>query len=288
MSDSNSTNPFKDSRIPSVTILEHLITARQWEQLLAKASERLAYDGFDLPGHRASALALLNLYRAGDAYNHVCLLLSLNPDYDYHHLLAAQVASQQMKWSVARRHLAEALALNVENIDAHRLMAGVLVLLGETQQALIHADIALQLDAGNVHSWSTREMVIESQTAHLKHWQERFHVLGCGLAINPIDPFLQWRVGRILLSLEKNAAAEKWFGRALSQDPCNPLFISDWRDSVERRNFICRCLSYPWRQGRVFCGLFERFKSQPDTLGPQILAFQSWFIVLIWWVFSWF
>jgi hypothetical protein len=270
---------------PSAAVLSHLIEARQWERLLTMAKERIAQNVEDGPGHRSAAIALIQLRLGKEAKRHVDLLLQLDPENSFHYVLAAQVAIQQSAFNQARRLLDRGLALEPESPVLHRLMATILAGEGRVKQASSHVALAKKLDAGSVETWRTSEFVFRANSAIHGHWKERIEALENALLHDPEDPVVLWQVGTLLQDLERNTAAEVWLSRSLAVDPTCSMVINDWKEACERKSFLYRCLSFPWRSLHSFRSSFNATaQTKPWVLPFHLLAVKLWTVVFIWWL----
>lgn len=270
---------------PSVTVLNHLIEAKQWERLLTMARERLAQKVEDEAGHRCAAVALIQLRQSKEAKQHVDWLLQKDPENPFHYVLAAQIAVQQSAFRQARRHLERGLALDPQYPTLHRLIATVMSVLGKVKQAQTHADKAKQLDAGSVETWRTAEFVFRANSGIHGHWKERIEALQNALQHDPEDPVVLWQVGTLLQDLERPAAAEHWLSRSLAAQPTCAVVILDWKETFERKSFIYRCLSFPWRSLHAFRVSFDSIaQSKPWLLLLHLLAIKFWTAVILWWL----
>ncbi|MBB5039275.1 tetratricopeptide repeat protein [Prosthecobacter dejongeii] len=219
---------------PSEQILQHLAGARQWERLLQVARLRLEQLPDDHTAHRAAALALIRLRRAGEAEVYVAHLLREDPEHDYHHELAALVAMQGGNFRKAHDHLRAGLAVDPDKAALHRLMASIQGVLGNSAEAHWHARRAHELGGDTEYSWLAQEVVWEADFKDQASLQARIQSLEKALEHAPENAFLLWRVGRLLLRMEEPAAAFIWLGRAVAADPFNKAAVEDWREAYEK------------------------------------------------------
>lgn len=270
---------------PSVAVLNHLIEAKQWERLLTMARERLSQDVEDEAGHRFAAVALIQLRQSEEGKRHVDWLLQKDPEDAFHYVLAAQVAIQQSAFRQARKYLERGLSLDPQYPTLHRLMATVMAVQGKTKLASVHADKAKELDAGSVETWRTSEFVFRANSAIHGHWKERIEALENALQYDPEDPVVLWQVGTLLQDLERPSAAEHWLSRSLATQPSCAVVINDWKEAYERKTFIYRCLSFPWRSLHAFrlsFGIIAHTK--PWLLLLHLVAIKYWTALILWWL----
>ena len=272
---------------PSEQILQHLAGARQWERLLQMARMRLERLPDDHTAHRAAALALIRLRRAGEAEAHVAHLLREDPEHDYHHELAALVAMQNGNFRKAHDHLRAGLALDPDKAGLHRLMASIQGVLGNSAEAHLHASRAHELGGDTEYSWLVQEVVWEADFKDPASMAARIQSLEKALEQAPENAFLLWRVGRLLLRMEQPAAALIWLGKAVAADPFNKAAVEDWREAFEKKNGVYRALSFPWRSWKDAQAVFRATRLRPDILRLVVMVALVWLLLLPWWLLSW-
>lgn len=194
---------------------------------------------------------------------------------------------QQRRFRAAEDHLVQALAIDPEKVNLHRLMTHVKSVLGQLASAHQHAQRVFELEGGSIGAWLSQEAALEGAGFNGQSLEERIRALEEALKEGPENAYLLWRVGRLLLQLEQPAAALVWLSRALAGDPLSPRLKADWRRASENRFLVYQALLFPWRAWQKVAAFWGVARLRPDLWASMFWVVLGWLLLLPCWLLSW-
>jgi TolB-like protein/Tfp pilus assembly protein PilF len=119
--------------------------------------------------------------------------LQLDPNLDEAHVLLADVAQKQWRWSEAEAEYRRALELNPNDSQAYAGLAFWYLVQGHTDEALSFSQRARELDRFGKTDWDTAWILFQS-----RRYEDAIRELRGMLSVRPDDADLLWMLGFVL------------------------------------------------------------------------------------------
>lgn len=265
------------------TALHDLFQAGHYEQVVAQGARVLEQEPEEPMAHYLMALALVNLNRGTDAWNHVDCLLTHHPDWAPSHHAASLFFRAARRWHDARHHIQTAIALD-PNIATYHSVASVLALQRhDLPQARASVARARELEPQDP---DIVRLAVEiqglNQTTAREAW-ERIRELETALALDPNNAGLHASIGSIFLDeLDQPREAEESFRAALSNDPADRDHQKALFRAVGQQRMLYRLLSIPQRAFAWLGNYFRGLAVQPWRILFLLIAFKLVLGFLFW------
>lgn len=144
-------------------------------------------------------------------------------------LLLGALAEEDADWSVAEKLYRGILRNDPDHLDARRMLAGVILLLGRLDQADEEAQAVLAHDPKDAVSWFVRGRVAYRQD----RWDEALAYFDKSIAADPTYPLPHCGKGWVYEQQDKLDDAKKSFEAAVAADPKMPLPHRDLAELLE-------------------------------------------------------
>lgn len=144
-------------------------------------------------------------------------------------LLLGALAEEDADWSVAEKIYRAILRTDPDDLDARRMLAGVVILLGRLDQADEEAQTVLARDPKDAVAWFVRGRVAYRQD----RWDEALAYFDKSIAADPTYPLPHCGKGWVYEQQDKLDDAKKSYEAAVAADPKMPLPHRDLAELLE-------------------------------------------------------
>ncbi|MCF6314249.1 MAG: hypothetical protein L3J39_17505 [Verrucomicrobiales bacterium] len=267
-------------------VAEHLyviFSSENFERLDAESVRVLAGDPDNDVAHYYRAIALINLERLDEAWQHVEFLQKNEPDDNDTNLVSAMFYLARRNWTKVGEFAQEGLRQEPDNDLFHYHAA--LAALGKLKVDLAkkHIDQARDLDPEDV---DYAHLAIQIQGLYESSAKEawlRIEDFKSALNLDPQNASLHHSIGDVYFDeLDDPKEAEAFYREAVRLNPKNRRFQRSLFHASAKRDFIYRVLSIPSRAMGWLVGALATIRIQPWRLFIGLFLFKAVIAFLVW------